>query len=91
MAPRRNDLLVIVTPKQKRWSYPPRRNSVTILNILRESKERRHLIRKGIGLPPVRKLKDLTPPVIDKSQNYFGIALRANCTSGEYAKGDMCS
>ena len=28
-------------------------------------------------------MKDLTPPVIDKLQNYFGIALRANCTTVE--------
>ena len=31
----------------------------------------------------IKGLKDLTPPVIDKLQNYFGIALRAKCTTVE--------
>ena len=31
----------------------------------------------------IKGLKDLTPPVIDKLQNYFGVALRANCTTVE--------
>ena len=31
----------------------------------------------------IKGLKNLTPPVIDKLQNYFGIALRANCTTVE--------
>ena len=31
----------------------------------------------------IKGLKDLTPPVIDKLQNYFAIVLRANCTAVE--------
>ena len=37
----------------------------------------RNLKKKTVGL------KELTAPVIDKLQNYFGIALRANCTTVE--------
>jgi hypothetical protein len=48
--------------------------------------------QKSVGCR-LRKLKKnskgmngLTPPVIDKLQNYFGIALHANCTTVEKCK-----
>ena len=45
--------------------------------------------RNRVGCRPqkfkkdTKGLKELTPAVIDKLQNYFGIALRANCTTVE--------
>ena len=66
----------------------------TVQNIYGEEKvEKQECIghyQKHVGLRKLKKrekgLKDLTEPVIDKLQNYFGIALHTNLSSVEQMK-----